>query len=242
MLYLEQEAALHQVTEGVDVLSHFLMELYDLDEDDALDTVRELPDLVNKIQDNRLRELFEVAAKRARPRVIKFNQPNPDEYYPGHPKFMPNITTKSTFNEHMAQAIEPFITSIMRKVAKDRGLKAPEENVVKAVIAQTDWARAAYEAKRMPPKPPPSQLRRFFRKYLGPLERKLSGATGTLFGLAMSALMLQMMWRAFKHSAEATGGGVKAFIPFSHASQYRMQSKYQRKMGIPSRFRTFKTY
>lgn len=242
MLYLEQEAALRQVIEGVDTLSHFLMELYDLDEDDALDTVRELPDLVNKIQDNRLRELFEVATKRARPRVIKFNQPNPDEFYPGHPKFMPNITTKSTFNEHMAQALEPYVTSIMRKVAKDRDLKAPEEHVVKALIAQTDWARAAYEAKRMPPKPPPSQLRRFFRKYLGPLERKLSGATGTLFGLAMSALMLQVMWKVFKNSAESAGGGVKSFIPYSHASQIRAQGKAQRRIGIPRRFRTYKTY
>jgi len=241
-MHPEQEAALRQVAEGVDTLTNSLMELYDLDEDDALETVRELPDIVNKIQDNKLRELFEVAARRAQPRVTKFNQPNPDEFYPGHPKFMPNVTTKSTFNEHVAQALEPYVTSIMRKVAKDRGLQPPELHVVKATLEQTDWARAAYEAKRMPPKPPPSQLRRFFKKYLGPIERRISGATGTVFGTAMSAITLWMMFQAFKNSFHVAGGGVKGFIPYSHASQYRAQNKFQRKLKIPRKFRTYKTY
>lgn len=242
MLYLEQEAALHQVVEGVDTLANSLIELYSLDEDDALEIVRELPDLVNKIQDNKLRELFERATRRARPRVVKFNQPNPDEFYPGHPKFRPNVTTKSTFNEHMAQALGPYVEAIVKKVARDRGLQPPETRVIQATLEQTDWARAAYEAKRMPPKPPPSQLRRFFRKYLGPIERRVSGATGTMFGAAMSAMTLWLMFQAFKNSAEAAGGSVKSFIPFSHASQHRMQNKLQRKMRVPRRFRTYKTY
>jgi len=236
----EQEAAQRKVAEGVDILVRSLMRLRNLEEDEALETVRNLPDLVNKIQDNKLCELFEAAAKH--PQVIKFDQPNPDEYYPGHPKFMPDLTTKTTFNEHVAQALEPYVTAILNKVAKDRGLQPPETRVVKAVIAQTDWARAAYEAKKMPPKPPPSQLRKFFKKYLGPIESKITGKTATLFGLAMSALMIQMIWQAFGHAVESAGGGVKLFKPYSHWSQHRTQNKLQSKLGIPRRYRVFKTY
>lgn len=242
-MHPEQEAAHRQVVEGVDILANSLMRLYDLDEDDALETVRSLPELVDKIQDNKLRELFEVAAKRARPKIVKFNRDeNPGEYYPGHPKFMPNITTKTTYNEHVAQAMFPYIKAIMEKTAKDRGIKPPATHVVQAVVEKTDWARAAYEAKRMPPKPPPSQIRRFLKKYLGPVESRITRSTSTLFGLASSATMLWLAWQAFKGAAENTGAPMKSFTPFSHASQHRAQDKMQRKLRIPKRFRSYKTY
>lgn len=239
----EQEQAIREVTEGVDILADSLMQLCDLDEEDALTIIRELPDLTSKIQDHKLAELFEAAARKVKhPRQVTISAENPDEYYPGHPKFMPNITTKSTFNEHFAQAIKPYMGAVLSKIAKDRGLQPPDTRVVNAVIDQTDWARAAYQAKKMPPKPPPSQLRRFFRKIFKPADRFGSKYVGAIFSAAISAQFIYLVWAAFRHSLEASGGAVKSFTPYSHASQQRVQDRFQRKLGIPRRYRQYKTY
>jgi hypothetical protein len=207
-MHPSQERAHQIVAEGVILLSDALVDAYDIDEDEALDIVRDLPDIVTRLQDKQIKELYTEAEHSVRQnRANVVDLPNPKEYYPQHPKFMPPITTKHTFNAHMAQAMAPYVNAIAKKIAKDRSLEAPDARTIQSVLEKTDWARAAYEAKRMPPKPPPGRVRQFFTKYIF---RPLDKATDKIpfaqvFGLIGATHLLMMLWATFGQNLENIG-------------------------------------
>lgn len=190
-----QARAIRIVQEGVNALSAELMKEFDISEDDALEIVRELPELTSKLQGGEIHALYEVARSEAR-RTI--NSPhNPKEYYPGHPQHQPMYTTKHTFNAHMAQATAPYVVAIAKKIAKDRGLAAPSDAEIKAALKRVDWASAAYEY-RTTKNPNPSKARRWLLKYIfKPLDKFLSFPFEQYFFILSGATMLMMLWKAF---------------------------------------------
>lgn len=207
-MHPSQARAQRIVAEGVTLLSDALIDVDGIDEDEALDIVRNLPDLVDLIQDKRIDELYEVAQHTVRKnRAHHIELPNPKEYYPQHPKFMPPVTTKHTFNAHMAQAMAPYVKAIADKIAKDRSLEAPDARTIQAVLNKTDWARAAYEAKRMPPKPPPGQIKKFFNKYIfQPLDKATDKIPfAKIFGTIGAANVLMLLWASFGQNLENIG-------------------------------------
>lgn len=250
-MLLEQELSIRKVERGITVLSDILVREFGLEEDDALEIVRELPDLVDRVQDGDMKGLLAEAVRRApKPRRVVISGDDPDELYPGHPQHMPRITTKTTFNEHVAQAMAPYIKAIMNKVAKDRGLEPPNEKTVEAVLEKTDWARAAYEAKKVN-KRSPSAVKNFVVKYFfRPLD-KLSG-----FGVSMVALMSMYMsiriafalfgqLEALGKMLDAAGAEstfAKNVRGRSQWAQKRAQNRFFRKQGIPRKARQFKVY
>ena len=207
-MHPSQERAHQIVAEGVILLSDALVDAYDIDEEEALDIVRDLPDIVTRLQDKQIKELYteaEHSVRKNRANVVDL--PNPKEYFPQHPKFMPPITTKHTFNAHMAQAMAPYVNAIAKKIAKDRSLEAPHARTIQSVLEKTDWARAAYEAKRMPSKPPPGRVRKFFTKYIfRPLDKVTDKIPfAQVFGLVGATHLLMMMWATFGQNLENIG-------------------------------------
>jgi len=207
-MHPSQERAQRVVAEGATLLSDALVDAHGIDEDEAMGIVRDLPDVVNRIQDKKIEELYREATQVVRKgRVDHTNLPDPKEYYPQHPKFMPPVTTKHTFNAHMAQAMAPYVSAIAEKIAKDRNIEAPDTRTIQAVLERTDWARAAYEAKNMPAKPPPGKVKQFFSKYVfRPLDRATDKIPfDKIFGLIGAANVLMLMWGAFGQSLENIG-------------------------------------
>lgn len=199
-----QARAIRIVQEGVNALSMALMDEYDISEEDALEIVRELPEITSKLQAGAVHELYEDARSEARRHI---NSPhNPKEYYPGHSKYQPMYTTKDTFNAHVAQATAPYVVAIAKKIAKDRNLAEPSEAEIKAALKRVDWAAAAYEFKTTK-NPNPSKARRWLSKYIfKPLDRTLSFPFEQYFFLITSATMIMMMWKAFGGEAASKYG------------------------------------
>jgi hypothetical protein len=238
-MHPDQELAIREVAQGIDSLSDLLMEVTGCDEDDALETLHDLPDLVNRIQDREFKELLSEAVRRVpRPKIIRFNQGNPDEKYPGHAKFMPPVTTKHAFNAHVAQAVSPYVKAIVDKVAQDRNLQPPDLRTIEAVLEKTNWSRAAYEAKRMPPKPPPGQLRQFFTKYIfKPLDKATQKVPmATIWGLIGAGQILAILWTAIGGATaqvERAGAPVKGFNTWSRRKQVKQFKRLSRRTGVP---------
>jgi hypothetical protein len=233
-----QIRAIHRVDRGVELLSRMLMQSHSLDEDEALSIIRGLPDVVTRIQEGNLRPLLEQAVKAVPKREMNyFDQSDPKEYYPGHPSFRPPVATKSTFNAHAAQAMTPYVTAIIRRVAKDRNLEAPDEITVKKVLEKTDWARAAYEARQMPKRPPPGKLRQFFTKYIfGPLDKATDKVPlAELFGVIGASTVLYMLWATFGYQLERIGTTpLSGFLRYSDWQRSRTLEKLRKKRVNPS--------
>jgi hypothetical protein len=193
----EQLRAVRIVQEGVNVLADALVDQLDIAEDVALEIVRELPELTTKLQDGEIGDLYERAISQAR-RTID-SKTNPKEFYPGHPQHRPMYTTKSVFNAHVAQATAPYVIAITKKIAKDRGLEAPNDVEIKRALAKMDWAKAAYEIQKLPPKPPPGRMRQWFNKYVfGPLGKILDFPYDEVFITLLSLSAAFIMWNAFR--------------------------------------------
>ncbi len=195
-MHPSQARAIRLVEEGINRLSDSLVFEYDIDEADALEIVRNLPELTDKLQEGEYRELYEAARRKVHGRV---NLPyNPKEYYPGHPKFMPPVTTKDTFNDNMAQAMSPYVVAIARKIALDRGVQPPNEAAIRRVLGQTDWAKAAYEAKRMGKRPSNSRLAQWMRKWIGrPVGKIADFPFEYVFGMVGFTTTMWIFWHTF---------------------------------------------
>lgn len=191
-----QARAIHLVTEGVNALSDALVDELDIDEAMALDIVRGLPNLTSELQEGNIKALYERAWSQARKTI---NSPdNPKEYFFTHPRYQPMTTSPDQFNAHMAQAMSPYVLAIARKIAKDRGLEDPNEADIKKALQSVDWAKAAYEAKSMPKKPPPGKMRQWFNKYIfGPLGKALDLPYEQLFALTVALPAMWMLYHAF---------------------------------------------
>jgi hypothetical protein len=195
-MHPSQARAIYMIERGVTHLTDKLLEEFDVDEADALEVVRNLPGLRHELQHGGIESLYEVARKNF---VGKVNLPdNPKEYYPGHPSFQSPLTTKDKFNEHMADAMEPYVMAIAKKVAKDRGIQPPNEMAIKRELQRMDWAKAAYEAKRMGKKPPPGRVRQFFAKWVfRPLGKLIDLPIEQIFGLLGASSVMWIMWSTF---------------------------------------------
>jgi hypothetical protein len=195
-MHPSQARAIRLVEEGINRLSDSLVFEYDIDEDEALEIVRNLPELTDKIQEGEYRELYEVARRKVHGRV---NLPyNPKERFPGHPKFMPPVTSKDTFNDNMAQAMSPYVIAIARKIALDRGVQPPNEAAIRRVLDQTDWSKAAYEAKRMGKRPSNSRLAQWMRKWIGrPVGKIADFPFEYVFGMVGFTTTMWIFWHTF---------------------------------------------
>lgn len=203
-MHPSQARAMFRIERGITHLTDKLLTEFDVDEEEVLEVVRNLPDLNHKLQHGEIAPLYE-AAKRKFAGVVNLPD-NPKEYFPGHPDFRPPVTTKDTFNEHMAQAMEPYVLAIARKVAKDRGVALPNEAAIKQAVAHTDWARAAYEAKHMPKKPSPGRLRQFFSKYVfRPIGKVADLPLEHVFGLVGAGSVIWIMWATFNDRLSEIG-------------------------------------
>lgn len=214
-MHPSQARAIRLVEEGINRLSDSLVFEYDLDEDEALEIVRNLPELTDKLQGGEHRELYEVARRKVRGRI---NLPySPKEYYPGHPKFQAPVTSKDTFNDNMAQAMSPYVVAIARKIALDRGVQPPNEAAIRRVLGQTDWSKAAYEAKRMTKRPSPSRLRQWMKKWIGrPLGKVADFPFEHVFGMVGFATTAWIFWHTFNDKLAQLGGPmVGAVIRFA---------------------------
>ena len=198
-MHPSQARAIRLVEEGINRLSDSLVFEYDIDEVYALDIVRNLPGLTDKLQEGEFKALHEAARRRAKTYGVINSPHNPKEYYPGHPKFMPPLTTKDTFNDNMAQAMSPYVIAIARKIALDRGVQAPNEAAVRRVLDHTDWAKAAYEAQRMPKRPSPTRLRRWLARWIfRPLGKIADFPFEHVLGLAGMLPIMWIMWHTFE--------------------------------------------
>jgi hypothetical protein len=197
-----QERAIQQVDEGISLLARRLMVEYDLSEDEALALLYQEDKLVDMIQEEKLEEIF----SNTKVRVVD-SPKNPKEYYPGHHAFIPPLTTTDTFNAHMAQALSPYVLAIAKKIAKDRDVEAPNEQEIIKVLNQTDWAKAAYEAKKMPSKPSFPRLRAFLSKYIGkPIQKTFDKIPiDAVLAMAASGTIMWLIWTTFKNHVEQVG-------------------------------------
>ncbi len=139
-------------------------------EADALVAVDGLSDVSSRIHTEEpaklFRELTEARRPPKRPRHIVFNAPHPKQPDFDHPSYIPDITSKAVFNAHMAQAASPYVITIARKIAQERGLKAPDGRAIEHVMGKVDWTRAAYELKTIGLQPPPTRMQRFLSKHV----------------------------------------------------------------------------
>ena len=200
----EQRKAVIIVQAGVNRLTDALVDEFDIREEDALEIVRELDGLTGKLQAGEIGELHERAMNKAR-KVIG-SAHNPKEYYPGHPQHRPMYTTKSTFNAHVAQATAPYVIAIAKHIAKDRGLDTPSDAEIKRALGQLDWAKAAYEAEKMPNRPPPGRINQWFMKFVfKPLDKILEFPFENAFFLFSTVSAMMMLWTAFSGSLAKYG-------------------------------------
>jgi len=239
-MLLEQEQAIELVERGVLLLSDTLVHRLDVEEDVALDIVRGLPGLVDRIQDGDTAALLKEAAYRARhPKRVVMSGPDPDELYPEHKNYMPQATTKTSYNERMAQAMTPYVKAIATKIASDRGIQAPNTHTIEAVLKKTDWARAAYDAKTVSPRNP-SKVRNFVRKYFfRPLDA-ISKHGVSMSAILVSTLTLKLVFALFKQYATldkmvAAAGGKSTLVgrvgSYSRGRQTRQQRKAWKRAG-----------
>jgi len=133
--------------------------------------------------------------------------------------------------------MSPYVKAVVDRVAKDRELEPPDLKTIEAVLEKTDWARAAYEAKKMPPKPPPSKLRQFFKKYVfGPLDAVTDKVPLAHFwGYIGAAQILLILWTALGGTlarVERAGAPVKVYDMMSRRKQARLFQKYAKKSGM----------
>lgn len=239
-MHPEQERAIEEVALRADRLSDLVMKVCDCNEDTALETIQELPDIVNRLQDNKMQELLIEAVKKVPRRPLPaYDTPiSKHELYPGHPNFLPPIATKDTFNAHVAQAMAPYVKAVVDRVARDRELAPPNLKVIEAVLEKTDWARAAYEVKRMPPKPPPGKLHQFFKKYVfTPLDKVTDKIPLAAFwGTIGAAQILLILWTALGGTIdklERAGAPAKLYDFRSKQKQAKVFKRLSKKYGIP---------
>jgi hypothetical protein len=236
----EQELAINRVHRGINILTDLLVEVCEADETQVLETLYAIPDLTDKIHEGKLGELFEGARRQ----IIRFNA-DPKEPAPFDPNYMAPLTTKATFNSHAAQAMTPYAKAVLDKIAKDRGLKAPDAKTIEAVLEKTDWARAAYETKQMPPTPPPSMIRKFFMKYVfKPLDR-FSGIAIPLAYIASLIVGIRVAkafwgnWKTVAQILDATGQGGLAQKRMQQASNWginRTRRKFDARLGVAGKW------
>ena len=239
-MLLEQEQAIELVERGVLLLSDTLVDRLDVEEDTALEIVRGLPGLVDRIQDGDMAGLLKEAAYRARhPKRVVMSGPDPDEVHPGHKRYMPQVTTKTSYNERMAQAMTPYVTAIATKIASDRGIQAPNTHTIEAVLKKTDWARAAYDAKTVSPRNP-SKVRNFVRKYFfRPLDA-ISKHGISMNAILVATISLKIVFVLFKQYTDVAkmfdASGVqsvwtKKVSRYSQGRQRRQQRKAWKRAG-----------
>lgn len=223
-----QKRAILLVDESVSFLARKLMEEYDVSEDEAIEALYQDPQLVKKVQDGRLEEVYSDT------RVRMIDSPhNPKEFYPGHYAYKAPLTTKDTFNAHVAQAITPYVMAIAKRVAKDRGLEPPNEQEITSLLEKSDWAKAAYEAQRMPKNPSFPRLRQFLSKYIGTPLKKLDEKIPIekVFALATSGTLMWVIWATFKnHMYEVGRPPVDAFRLYGDYKQQRTQKKFLKQL------------
>lgn len=213
-MHPSQRKVIRYVEETVNFFAASLMDEYDLEEEEALELIAGVPNFTDRIQEGDLEGLYEDTRKIVR--VV--NSPdNPKELYPNHPAYMPPMVFKETFNDHMSQAMAPYVAAIAKKVAKDRGLAEPDEKEIKEALKQTDWAKAAYEAKKMPKYPGLAKIKDFFIKYIGKPIDKATDKIGLsrIFALATAGLMMHILWSTFSQQVEDIGSP-----PFKAAIKY----------------------
>lgn len=239
-MLFEQEQAIELVERGVLLLSDMLVDRLDVEEDTALEIVRGLPGLVDRIQDGDMAGLLKEAAYRARhPKRVVMSGPDPDELYPEHKRYMPQVTTKTSYNERMAQGMTPYVTAIATKIASDRGIQAPDTHTIEAVLKKTDWARAAYDAKTVSPRNP-SKVRNFVRKYFfRPLDA-ISKHGVSMSAVLVATLTLKLIFAMFKQyttldkMVAAAGGQAtwpKRVGSYSRGRQRHQQRKAWKRAG-----------
>lgn len=240
-MHPQQAQAIDEVVLRADKLSDLVMRVCGCEEDVALDTIQAIPDIVNRLQDNDMKGLLVEAVKKVAPQELTvYRPPDPPahEYYPGHPKFHPLITTKDAFNAHVAQAMAPYVKAIVDRVARDRELASPDLKTVEALLEKTDWARAAYEAKQMPSKPPPGKIHQFFKKYLfTPLDKLTDKAPLAAFwGFIGAGQILLILWTVFGGTIdriERAGAPMKLYNTRSRRQQEKAFQRFSKKTGIP---------
>ncbi len=239
-MLLEQEQAIQKVERGVTLLSDTLVDRFDIEEDVALDIIRDIPNLVDRVQDDEFPGLLREAVTKARhPKRVVMSGPDPDEMYAGHRTFVPRITTKSTYNEHMAQSMTPYVKAIAEKVAEDRGVAAPDTKTIEAVLRKTDWARAAYDAKSISIRNP-SKVRNFVAKYLvRPIDAVAKHGTA-VYAILMGAMSIRIvlaLFRSYKTMERMAGAAgsksmfVKKVETYSKFKQKRAQRSAWKRAG-----------
>ena len=233
-MYPGQLKAICYVEEGVSLLTANLMDDFNLEEADALEIVAGLDDVTDKLQEGKIKELYETAKKRYAG-VVNARENPKKELYPGHPQYMAPITTEDTFNAHMAQAMTPYILSIAKKIAKDRGIENPNEAEIQMVLKNINWASAAYEAKEIPRNPSFPRIRAFFKKYVfDPLGKATNKVPfDIIFGLAGAGTMTYMLWATFhKNVIELGMPPVSAYQKYTTWKQKRVKKQVWKKYGL----------
>ena len=228
-----QLKAIRYVDESISFLARKLMAEYDICEDDALELLYDTEDLVDSIQEGHLTEVY----KKAKVRAVNLPN-NPKEFYPGHHAYTPPATFPGAFNAHMAQAMSPYVLAIAKKIAKDRGLEPPNEQQVMTALEKTDWAKAAYEAKKMPKYPGLAKVRAFIYKYLGkPLERVTDKIpVDRMFGLVASSAVMWVIWTTFKDRLESIGAPpFELFQTYGDLKQQRILVKLRKELKFNGR-------
>ena len=169
-MHWEQRDAFTKAHDHMSKVAIALQKSYDLTEEEALELVESTSGIIPLAANREPEDIYSHVVNEARlpkPTRIPFDQSNPkQDTYPEHPNFVPTVTTKAVFNDHMAQALTPYASAIVKKIADERGLQPPDTQVVKRVLAKTDWAKASYEMRGMGSHPPPGKIKSFLDKYI----------------------------------------------------------------------------
>ena len=174
----EQLRLIEEIERNLELAYFSLAKEESIDEDEALDRLRNSPSFMEHLRSSsrKARRLTHPPKPRKKPKKrasfvksIKFDEPDPYEYHPDHPKYIPGVTTKDVYNVQMGQNMAPVIHNLAKRIAKDRNLEEPNYQVLESQMKKLDWSYLAYEATYLGPKPPKHKLITAFTKLFKPI-------------------------------------------------------------------------
>jgi len=231
----EQQRVIQFVERGLANAAPSFARKLGIDEDAALDKLRNSPKLLRELQvlSHKSAQKKNIPTKREVKRTL-FDVPDPKEYYPSHPQYLPPVVTGDTYNEQMGQNMAAIVHNLVKRIAKDKNLADPNYKAVEDQMKNLDWAHLAYEAKKLGPKPPKYKIVQLFKKLFSPLGKTLDRIPVKYLGLIISAAQIaSVVWLTFYQYTEgmadqASKGAVKGHNFLLN----RSKEKYLKKFGL----------
>jgi len=243
----EQLKLVQEMENNLEIAYFSLAEEMSIDEDEALDILRNSPSFMQHLRSSsRKAEKFSRIASLKKPlkpkkktvrkknkvRGVTFDDPDPYEYHPDHPKYTPGVTTKSVYNAQMGQNMSPIIHNLAKRIAQDRNLEEPNYRVLEAQMKKLDWSYLAYEATYLGPKPPKHKLLRVMSKLFKPIDTLAEKVPIKYLILILTVVqVLYIVWATFYQYSEGMATQAARGVAHMHNRKVSLaQKKYLKKL------------